>query len=89
MLASFSLSMPYLYLFRGDTKMILCPLLFVVKLMLLSFIVSPCVIRDEFEEEISLQKILESKYKNERAKKCPFYDLLNFTECLLKRFTPV
>lgn len=24
------------------------------------------IIRDEFEEEISLQKILESKYKNER-----------------------
>ena len=43
--------------------------------MLLSFIVSPCVIRDEFEEEISLQKILESKYKNERGREYPMFEL--------------
>ena len=29
------------------------------------------IIRDEFEEEISLQKILESKYKNQRAELLP------------------
>nr|DAD68960.1 MAG TPA: hypothetical protein [Siphoviridae sp. ctOsn3] len=39
MLASFNFSMPCLYLFRGDTKMILRPSWFVVKLILLSFIV--------------------------------------------------
>lgn len=33
------------------------------------------VIRDEFEEEISLQKILESKYKNERGREYPMFEL--------------
>lgn len=33
------------------------------------------IIRDEFEEEISLQKILESKYKNERGREYPMFEL--------------
>lgn len=33
------------------------------------------IIRDEFDEEISLQKILESKYKNERGKEYPMFEL--------------
>ncbi len=33
------------------------------------------IIRDEFEKEISLQKILESKYKNERGREYPMFEL--------------
>lgn len=33
------------------------------------------VIRDEFEEEISLQEILESNYTNERGRKYPMFEL--------------
>lgn len=33
------------------------------------------IIRDEFEKEISLQKILESKYKNSRGKEYPMFIL--------------
>jgi hypothetical protein len=33
------------------------------------------IIRDEFSEEISLQKILESKYKNERGREYPMFIL--------------
>ena len=33
------------------------------------------IIRDEFEEEISLQKILESKYQNERGREYPMFEL--------------
>lgn len=33
------------------------------------------IIRDEFEEEISLQKILESKYKNDRGREYPMFVL--------------
>ena len=31
------------------------------------------IIRDEFDEEISLQNILESKYKTERGKEYPMF----------------
>lgn len=37
------------------------------------------VIRDEFSEEISLQKILESKYKNERGREYPMF-ILTFSQ---------
>lgn len=37
------------------------------------------VIRDEFEEEISLQKILESKYTNERGREYPMF-ILSFNQ---------
>ena len=37
------------------------------------------VIRDEFEEEISLQKILESKYTNERGREYPMF-ILTFNQ---------
>lgn len=37
------------------------------------------IIRDEFEEEISLQKILESKYKNSRGREYPMF-LLTFNQ---------
>lgn len=33
------------------------------------------IIRDEFEEEISLQKILESNYTNDRGRKYPMFNL--------------
>ena len=33
------------------------------------------IIKDEFEEEISLQKILESKYKNDRGREYPMFVL--------------
>ncbi|MGL4645948.1 MAG: ORF6C domain-containing protein [Cetobacterium somerae] len=33
------------------------------------------IIRDEFEEEISLQKILESTYKNDRGREYPMFNL--------------
>ena len=33
------------------------------------------IIRDEFEKEITLQKILESKYKNERGREYPMFEL--------------
>ena len=33
------------------------------------------IIRDEFDKEISLQKILESKYKNERGREYPMFEL--------------
>lgn len=35
------------------------------------------IIRDEFEEEISLQKLLESEYENERGRKYPMFILTN------------
>lgn len=37
------------------------------------------IIRDEFSEEISLQKILESKYKNERGREYPMF-ILTFSQ---------
>lgn len=37
------------------------------------------IIRDEFSEEISLQKILESKYKNERGREYPMF-ILTFNQ---------
>lgn len=37
------------------------------------------IIRDEFSEEISLQKILESKYKNERGREYPMF-VLTFSQ---------
>lgn len=44
------------------------------------------IIRDEFEEEISLQKILESEYKNERGRKYPKFELtLNQAKQVLLR----
>ena len=44
------------------------------------------IIRDEFEEEISLQKILESTYKNDRGKEYPLFILtLNQAKQVLLR----
>lgn len=44
------------------------------------------IIRDEFEEEISLQKILESKYTNSRGKQYPMFELtLNQAKQILVR----
>ena len=37
------------------------------------------IIRDEFSEEISLQKILESKYKNDRGREYPMF-ILTFSQ---------
>ncbi|MGL5854671.1 MAG: ORF6C domain-containing protein [Cetobacterium sp.] len=44
------------------------------------------IIRDEFEEEISLQKILESTYKNDRGREYPMFILgLNQSKQVLMR----
>ncbi|MGL5707481.1 MAG: ORF6C domain-containing protein [Aeromonas sp.] len=44
------------------------------------------IIRDEFEEEISLQKILESTYKNDRGREYPMFVLgLNQSKQVLMR----
>lgn len=44
------------------------------------------IIRDEFEEEISLQKILESTYKNDRGRQYPMFELtLNQSKQVLMR----
>lgn len=37
------------------------------------------IIRDEFKEEISLQKILESKYKSKYGRECPMF-ILTFSQ---------